>query len=325
MSGMDESTLSTDLAAETRAAAAGALGAVFSGAAGHGPDGSGASAAFDVQARRGAWRMSVRGSDGDGASPPPPRSPPRRVCPRARRASRRTGPSRRLLPAASGSVKERFPVSFGEKKTRDRKPPPPRTPRTLSRISPRASSAKILAASPTALSAWLEAVTRLKRRADPRRAAAWRCGAFATRGRFIFKTPTRVVAALVAAIAERLSDPREVLSTRVGAAGCASALALARVVAETPGESAFVARVAALRFVGEASASASARDPSATRAQLRQLARLAATATKTLCAWPRNTNGGIMRTSVAADLARAAEEAAGIGAAAAHVRRRRRL
>ena len=322
MSSMDESTLSTDLAAETaRAAAAGALGAVFSGAAGSRDPRRFrcACVAFDVQGAARGLADVMRGSDGDGAvAAAAALAAATRMPAGAARVAEDEAPLSALCAvAAGGTSKERFEISFGDEENAGTETAAAaHAADALANLAAHASSAKILAASPTALSAWLEAVTRLcaSRRPETRAASVGAARAFATRGRFIFQnTDARVVAALVAAIAERLSDPREVLSTRVGAAGCASALALARVVAETPGESAFVdALVAALRFVGEASASASARgDPSATRAQLRQLARLAATATKTLCACPRNTNGGIMRTSVAADLARAAEEAAG--------------
>ena len=164
--------------------------------------------------------------------------------------------------AAGGTSEERFERFGDEENAGTETAAAAHAADALANLAAHASSAKILAASPTASSAWLEAVTRLcaSRRPETRAASVGAARAFATRGRFIFQnTDARVVAALVAAIAERLSDPREVLSTRVSAAGCASALALARVVGETPGESAFVdALVAALRFVGEASASASA-------------------------------------------------------------------
>ena len=67
---MDESTLSTDLAAETaRAAAAGALGAVFSGAAGSRDPRRFrcVRVAFDVQGAPRGLADVMRGSDGDGA------------------------------------------------------------------------------------------------------------------------------------------------------------------------------------------------------------------------------------------------------------------
>jgi hypothetical protein len=135
--------------------------------------------------------------------------------------------------------------------------------------------------------------------------------------------PADVDARFARAVADRLADPTERLSTRVDAAGCASAIATS--VTGTREELSFVEALdTAFRFVGDASAEKAGetmrdegdeRDDTLRKARLRQLARLAATATRNLCACllrDENENANEKSGELSADrLARAAKEAAG--------------
>ena len=146
-----------------RAAAAGALGAVFSGAAGpRDPRRFGCvRVAFDVQGAARGLADVMRGSDGDGAVAA---AAALAAATRARgRGARRggRGPALGALRvAAGGTSKERFEISFGDEENAGTE--------TAAARARRGRSANLAAhvvgedpASPTALSAWLEAVTRL--------------------------------------------------------------------------------------------------------------------------------------------------------------------
>ena len=296
-------------------------------------------AAFDVQGAARGLADVMRGSDGDGAltAAAAVAAATRMPAGAARVAEDEDLLSALCAVAAGGTSEERFERFGDEENAGTETAAAAHAADALANLAAHASSAKILAASPTASSAWLEAVTRRVRVAPTRDARAASVGAARLRrgGRFIFQnTDARVVAALVAAIAERLSDPREVLSTRVGAAGCASALALARVVAETPGESAFVdALVAALRFVGEASASGVGVGVGAARGGIRpRLARSSGSwrvsprPRRKPCARVPGTQTGVSCGRASPRTWRAPlRKPPGVGAAAAPIRRRRRL
>ena len=114
-----------------------------------GPDGSGASASPSTsKARRGLGGCHAR-LDGDGRVAAALAAA---TVARGRGASRRTRPALGALRRRRGHVWA-FRNKFRDEENAGTKPPPPRTPRTLSRISPRTRRRRRSAASPTALSA----------------------------------------------------------------------------------------------------------------------------------------------------------------------------
>ena len=162
----------------------------------------------------------MRGSDGDGAvAAAAALAAATRMPAGAARVAEDEAPLSALCAvAAGGTSKERFEISFGDEENAGTETAAAaHATDALANLAAHASSAKILAASPTALSAWLEAVTRLcaSRRPETRAAGGALRARLRRGGGLFFKTRARV-AALVAAIAERLSDPAR-FSRRVSA------------------------------------------------------------------------------------------------------------
>ena len=312
-----------------RAAAAGALGAVFSGAAADSRDPTRAlrcvNAAFDVEGASRGFADVARGGDADGALAA---AAAVAAATRVPAGAARVAADQALLAAlrdVAGAPERRAPAD-GEEKI-DTDAVGARAAEALANLAAHTSSVEVLASSPAASTLWLEAATLLfaSRQAETRAAIVGATRSFLRR---TGKQPgaADVDARFARAVADRLADKNERLSTRVDAAGCASFIATS--VYGTLEEPAFVeALVTAFRFVGDASAEkagetmrdeGSERDDTLRKARLRQLARLAATATRNLCAQlcllrdeNENENGN-EKSSLSADrLARAAKEAAG--------------
>ncbi len=311
------------------AAAAGALGAVFSSAAADSRDPTRAlrcvNAAFDVEGASRGFADVARGGDADGALAA---AAAVAAATRVPAGAARVAADQALLAAlrdVAGAPERRAPAD-GEEKI-DTDAVGARAAEALANLAAHTSSVEVLASSPAASTLWVEAATLLfaSRQAETRAAIVGAARSFLRR---TGKQPgaADVDARFARAVADRLADKKERLSTRVDAAGCASFIATS--VYGTLEEPAFVeALVTAFRFVGDASAEkagetmrdeGSERDDTLRKARLRQLARLAATATRNLCAQlcllrdeNENENGN-EKSSLSADrLARAAKEAAG--------------
>ena len=300
-----------------RAAAAGALGAVFSGAAADSRDPTRAlrcvNAAFDVEGASRGFADVARGGDPDGA-----------LAAAAAVAAATRVPAGAARVAADQALLAALCDVAGAEEKIDTDAVGARAAEALANLAAHTSSVEVLASSPAASAAWLQAATLLfaSRQAETRAAIVGAARSFLRRtGKQ--SGAADVEARFARAVADRLADKNERLSTRVDAAGCATLIATS--VYGTLEEPAFVeALVTAFRFVGDASAEnagetmrdeGSERDDTLRKARLRQLARLAATAMRNLCACllrDENENGNEKSGELSADrLARAAKEAAG--------------
>jgi hypothetical protein len=203
-----------------RAAAAGALGAVFSGAAADSRDPTRAlrcvNAAFDVEGASRGFADVARGGDADGA-----------LAAAAAVAAATRVPAGAARVAADEALLAALCDVAGAEENIDTDAVGARAAEALANLAAHTSSVEVLASSPAASTLWLEAATLLfaSRQAETRAAIVGAARSFLRRTGKQSGAAEPLDARFARAVADRLADQNERLSTRVDAAGCASLIA----------------------------------------------------------------------------------------------------